>query len=119
MPGSVSAVRVPRGRPGAAAPVLVTGLVSLAAGLIGLAAGGTSALAGEAAGERAPAPVPGAQPLPAATPLPTPAAIPLPGGEEGIGFDDLRFDPALHRIVVPGGATANLAPVDPVPLAGR
>jgi len=49
--------------------------------------------------------------------------IPLPGGEGGIGFDDLTFSPALHRLLVPAGRTGNLDLIDPAtrqitPIAG-
>ena len=37
----------------------------------------------------------------------------LPGGEGGIGFDDLRFSPELHRLLVPAGASGRLDLVDP------
>ena len=43
----------------------------------------------------------------------TPTTIDLPGGDNGIGFDDLRYSPRLHRVLVPGGRTGNLALVDP------
>jgi len=44
-----------------------------------------------------------------------PAVVPIaiPGGEGGIGFDDLRYSPELHRLLVPGGRTGRLALVDP------
>src|SRR4051812_12630098 len=32
-----------------------------------------------------------------------PVKLALPGGEGGIGFDDLMFSPALHRVLVPAG----------------
>ena len=32
-----------------------------------------------------------------------PLTVVLPGGEMGIGFDDLRYSAALHRVLVPGG----------------
>ena len=37
----------------------------------------------------------------------------LPGGEGGIGFDDLRFSPELHKLLVPAGASGRLDLVDP------
>ena len=40
-------------------------------------------------------------------------SIPLPGGEGGIGFDDLTFSPALHRLLVPAGRTGKLDLIDP------
>jgi len=39
--------------------------------------------------------------------------IALPGGEKGVGFDDLRFSPSLHRVLVPAGRTGELDLVDP------
>lgn len=41
-----------------------------------------------------------------------PSPLALPGGEGGIGFDDLRFSPDLHRILVPAGRTGRLDLVD-------
>lgn len=40
-------------------------------------------------------------------------AIELPNGSPGIGFDDLRFSARLHRVLVPGGRSGNLALIDP------
>jgi hypothetical protein len=37
----------------------------------------------------------------------------LPAGEGGIGFDDLRFSPELHKLLVPAGASGRLDLVDP------
>ena len=37
-----------------------------------------------------------------------PAQLVLPGGETGIGFDDLRFSPQLHRVLAPAGRTGKL-----------
>src|SRR6266498_3799332 len=37
----------------------------------------------------------------------------LPGGSPGIGFDDLRYSPRLHRVLVPAGRSGNLDLVDP------
>ena len=37
----------------------------------------------------------------------------LPNGEGGIGFDDLRFSPELHRVVVPAGRSGRLDLIDP------
>lgn len=45
---------------------------------------------------------------------PTTVAVPVPGGSGGVGFDDLGFSPALHRVLVPGGRTGNLDLIDPV-----
>jgi hypothetical protein len=42
-----------------------------------------------------------------------PSPLALPGAEGGIGFDDLRFSPELHRILVPAGRTGRLDLVDP------
>jgi DNA-binding beta-propeller fold protein YncE len=44
---------------------------------------------------------------------PTTVPVPIPGGEGGIGFDDLGFSPALHRVIVPGGRTGNVVLIDP------
>src|SRR5437868_3133020 len=44
---------------------------------------------------------------------PTTVAVPIPGGDGGVGFDDLGFSTALHRVIVPGGRTGNLDLVDP------
>lgn len=52
--------------------------------------------------------------LAAAAGAPQTVPLPLPGGEAGIGFDDLRFSPALRRVVVPAGRTGRLDLVDPV-----
>jgi hypothetical protein len=62
----------------------------------------------------------------AATALPAhgaPASVALPDGAQGIGFDDLRFDPALGLVLAPAGGTGNLDLVDPktgavTPIAG-
>ena len=42
-----------------------------------------------------------------------PLTVVLPGGELGIGFDDLRYSPSLHRVLVPGGRTGIIALVNP------
>ena len=39
--------------------------------------------------------------------------IALPGGQGGIGFDDMRWAPALHAVLVPAGRTGRLALIDP------
>lgn len=39
--------------------------------------------------------------------------IVLPGGEGGIGFDDMRWAPALRQVLVPAGRTGRLALIDP------
>src|SRR5438128_10529627 len=40
-------------------------------------------------------------------------AVAIPGGKGGIGFDGLRFAPALARVLVPAGRTGRLALLDP------
>jgi len=37
----------------------------------------------------------------------------LPGASPGIGFDDLRYSSALHRVLVPAGRIGNLDLIDP------
>jgi DNA-binding beta-propeller fold protein YncE len=44
---------------------------------------------------------------------PSGTPVPLPDGEKGIGFDDLRFSPSLHRVLVPAGRTGDLDLIDP------
>jgi hypothetical protein len=44
---------------------------------------------------------------------PAPETIPLPSGEGGIGLDDLRYSPALRKVLAPAGRTGNLDLVDP------
>ncbi len=44
---------------------------------------------------------------------PAPAEVLLPGGGSGVGFDDLRWVPSLHRLLVPAGGTGRLDLVDP------
>jgi hypothetical protein len=44
---------------------------------------------------------------------PAAVAVDLPDGAPGIGFDDLRFAPELHRVVAPAGRTGALVLVDP------
>src|SRR5436190_13606239 len=46
-----------------------------------------------------------------------PGTLVLPGGERGIGFDDLRFSPGMHRVLAPAGRTGKLDLVDPRSLA--
>jgi hypothetical protein len=41
------------------------------------------------------------------------APLSLPDGKGGIGFDDLRFDPALGRLLIPAGRTGNVDLIDP------
>jgi len=40
-------------------------------------------------------------------------AIAIAGDKNGIGFDDLRYSPSLHRVLVPAGRTGNLVLIDP------
>ncbi len=51
----------------------------------------------------------------AATAHAEPAArtVALPDGKGGIGFDDLRFDAALGRLLIPAGRTGNVDLIDP------
>src|SRR5215471_15058069 len=42
-----------------------------------------------------------------------PTVLAMPDGKGGIGFDDLRFSPELHRMLVPAGRTGKLVLVDP------
>lgn len=39
--------------------------------------------------------------------------LPLPDGKAGIGFDDLRYDAALGRLLIPAGRTGNVDLIDP------
>src|SRR6266498_3633396 len=39
--------------------------------------------------------------------------VDLPGSSPGIGFDDLRYSTALHRVLVPAGRSGNLDLIDP------
>jgi hypothetical protein len=67
---------------------------------------------------------------PSATPAPTssanagaPSVIELPDGAPGIGFDDLRFAPALGQLLVPAGRSGKIDLLDPAtraltPIAG-
>jgi hypothetical protein len=48
-----------------------------------------------------------------ATPALATESIALPGGQGGIGFDDMRYAPALHAVLVPAGRTGRLALIDP------
>jgi hypothetical protein len=41
------------------------------------------------------------------------ASATIPDGAGGIGFDDLRYSPSLHRVLAPAGRTGTLALVDP------
>ena len=49
----------------------------------------------------------------AAPDIAKPTALALPGGDGGIGFDDLRFSPELHRVLAPAGRTGKLDLIDP------
>lgn len=40
-------------------------------------------------------------------------AIPISNDGKGIGFDDLRCSPSLHRVLVPAGRTGTIVLVDP------
>lgn len=42
-----------------------------------------------------------------------PDAVSLPGGEEGIGFDDIVYAPALHQVIVPAAQTGRVYLIDP------
>src|SRR5947207_6620073 len=42
-----------------------------------------------------------------------PSKLALPGGDGGIGFDDLMYSPALHRVLAPAGRTGKLDLIDP------
>jgi DNA-binding beta-propeller fold protein YncE len=44
---------------------------------------------------------------------PAPVVIPIPGGEKGVGFDDLRYAPALKRVVIPAANTGSIVLVKP------
>ena len=48
---------------------------------------------------------------------PTGQRVSLPDAAPGIGFDDLRYSAALHRVLVPAGRTGTLDLVDPDSLA--
>ena len=39
-------------------------------------------------------------------------AVSLPGGEEGIGFDDIVYAPALHQVIVPAAQTGRVYLID-------
>ncbi|MGH8191642.1 MAG: YncE family protein [Rhodanobacteraceae bacterium] len=41
------------------------------------------------------------------------ATIKIPGGQHGIGFDDIGYVAALHRVTIPAGATGNLVLIEP------
>ncbi|HKO59299.1 MAG TPA: hypothetical protein VJ276_25760 [Thermoanaerobaculia bacterium] len=49
--------------------------------------------------------------------------IAIAGDGKGIGFDDLRYSPSLHRVLVPAGRTGTIVAIDPAthqktPIAG-
>lgn len=44
---------------------------------------------------------------------PKPRPLPLPDGAAGIGFDDLRYDATLARLLIPAGRTGNVDLIDP------
>lgn len=51
--------------------------------------------------------------LAASAPMAPQATINIPGGGHGIGFDDIGYAAALHRVMIPAGATGNLVLIDP------
>jgi hypothetical protein len=57
-----------------------------------------------------------ATPTPTLTPTPTPTPTPVPTAIQiaptGVGFDDLVFAPATHRLLFPAGATGEIVAVD-------
>jgi DNA-binding beta-propeller fold protein YncE len=55
----------------------------------------------------------GAASATACGPSPDGVEVALPNGSPGIGFDDLRYSPTLHDVLVPGGRSGNLALIDP------
>ena len=48
---------------------------------------------------------------------PESATVKLPGTPPGIGFDDLRYSPSLHRVLVPAGRSGRLNLIDSDTLA--
>src|SRR2546423_2836190 len=52
-------------------------------------------------------------PPPARAQQPVVKPLALPDGKGGIGFDDLRYDAALGRVLIPAGRTGNLDLIDP------
>lgn len=40
-------------------------------------------------------------------------AVPIADDKKGIGFDDLRYSPSLHRVLVPAGRTGTIVFIDP------
>src|SRR5215471_4652689 len=44
---------------------------------------------------------------------PAKTTLALPGGAGGIGFDDLRYDRALGKLLIPAGRTGNIDVIDP------
>ena len=55
--------------------------------------------------------------LAAAADVPTVKPLPLPDGKAGIGFDDLRYDAATDRLLIPAGRSGNVDVIDPATLA--
>jgi DNA-binding beta-propeller fold protein YncE len=47
----------------------------------------------------------------------SPRPLALPDGKPGIGFDDLRYDATLNRLLIPAGRTGNVDLIDPANLA--
>ena len=44
-------------------------------------------------------------------------AVSLPGGEQGIGFDDIVYAPALHQVIAPAAQTGRVYLIDPATLS--
>ena len=44
-------------------------------------------------------------------------AVSLPGGEQGIGFDDIVYAPALHQVIVPAAQTGRVYLIDPATMS--
>jgi DNA-binding beta-propeller fold protein YncE len=42
-----------------------------------------------------------------------PRIVKIPGGENGIGFDDIRFAPDLKKVIVPAGRTGEIVLIEP------
>jgi hypothetical protein len=55
--------------------------------------------------------------LAACSSTPAGSAVEFPDGSPAIGFDDLRYSVALHRVLVPAGRSGRLNLVDPDTLA--
>jgi DNA-binding beta-propeller fold protein YncE len=72
--------------------------------LMGLLLGMTGSARSDA--EKSKAPGQGGNPVKA-------VPVSLPGGEEGIGFDDIVYAPALHQVIVPAAQTGRVYLIDP------